>query len=317
MREPGPIRRRRVHAVRHGAWIGVVLALVLAGCSDEDPSAPAGGPSIVVTYSILGSLVSDLVGDSARVTVLLPNGADPHEWEPSARDIETMTNADLLVENGLGLEGGMTDALMQAEHAGVQRFVAADYILVRHVGAGEGVDPSDPDQAVGAEDPHLWMDPLAMKEVVAALADQLNAELGIDVTDRATILEDRLTALDDEVAEILAVVPPDDRKLVTGHESLGYFADRYGFTLLGAIIPSLTTQAETSSAQLAALEATILETGVKAIFTELGSDPSVAEAVGTDTGARVVEIAMHVLPADGSYFTFMTDIADLVADNLK
>jgi zinc/manganese transport system substrate-binding protein len=105
--------------------------------------------------------------------------------------------------------------------------------------------------------------------------------------------------------------------LVTGHESLGYFAQRYGFKLVGAIIPSLTTQAETSAADLAALEAKIKAAGVKAIFTELGTDPSVAETVGKDTGAKVVELTTHALPADGSYFTFMTDIGKLVADNLK
>jgi zinc/manganese transport system substrate-binding protein len=105
--------------------------------------------------------------------------------------------------------------------------------------------------------------------------------------------------------------------LVTGHESLGYFAQRYGFKLVGAIIPSLTTEAETTAADLAALEAKIKAAGVKAIFTELGTDASIAETVGKDTGAKVVELTTHALPADGSYFTFMTDLAKLVADNLK
>ena len=83
----------------------------------------------------------------------MPNGADPHEWEPSAKDIETLTKADLLVENGLGLEGGMGNAFEQAEAAGVRRFVASDHMTIRRVGSGEGADPEDPDQAPGAEDP--------------------------------------------------------------------------------------------------------------------------------------------------------------------
>jgi zinc/manganese transport system substrate-binding protein len=301
-----------------------LAVLVVAACSGTvaSPSEAAGspapsGPSIVVTYAVLGSVVKDLVGDAATVTVLMPNGADPHEWSPSAQDIETMTKADLLVENGLDLEGGMGDAFTQAEQAGVKRFIASDHITVRRVGEGEGADPSDPDQAPGAEDPHLWMDPLTMKDVVAALATQLKSDVGIDVSARATDLEARLTALNDQVAGVVNTVPEAQRSLVTGHESLGYFAQRYGFKLVGAIIPSLTTEAETSAADLAALETKIKTAGVKAIFTELGTDASVAETVGKDTGAKVIELTTHALPADGSYFTFMTDLAKLVSDNLK
>lgn len=294
----------------------LAAALVVSACSSAAPT-PASKPSIVVTYGVLGSVAKDLLGDAADVTVLMPNGADPHEWEPSARDIETVTKADLLVENGLGLEGGMQNAFDQAEKAGVKRFIASDHITIRKVNEGEGADPADPDQAPGAPDPHLWMDPLTMKDVVAALAAQVQSDLGIDVAARATDLESRLTTLNDDVAAILDVVPQDQRSLVTGHESLGYFANRYGFRLVGAIIPSLTTQAEPSAAELAALAEKIRAEKVKAIFTELGTSPAVADAIGKETGAKVVELTTHALPPDGLYATFMRNIATLVADNLK
>jgi zinc/manganese transport system substrate-binding protein len=297
------------------ALAALVVALV-SGCA-AGPTPSPGRPSIVVTYSVLGAVVRDLVGDAATVTVLVPNGADPHEWSPSARDIEALMHADLLVENGLGMEGGLAKAFDQAEQAGVKRFVASDHITVRTVGAGEGASTTDPDQAPGAKDPHLWMDPLAMRDVVAALAPVLETDLGIDVSARATDLEARLVALDADLVKILAAVPEADRRLVTGHESLGYFAERYGFRLVGAIVPSLTSQAETSSAALAALAATIRAEGVKAIFTELGTSPAVAKAISNETGATVVELATHTLPQDGSYATFMTNIATVVADTLK
>jgi zinc/manganese transport system substrate-binding protein len=298
------------------ATLAVIAAALVTGCA-AGPTPSPGRPSIVVTYSVLGAVVRDLVGDAAAVTVLVPNGADPHEWSPSARDIETLMHADLLVENGLGMEGGLAKAFDQAEKAGVPRFVASDHVAVRTVGAGEGADPSDPDQAVGAEDPHLWMDPLAMRDVVAALAPVVRADLGIDVSARAADLEERLAALDADLAKILSVVPEADRKLVTGHESLGYFAERYGFRLIGAIVPSLTSQAESSSAALAALAATIRAEGVTAIFTELGTSPAVADAIAQEAGVTVVELATHTLPPDGTYATFMTNIATRVADTLK
>jgi zinc/manganese transport system substrate-binding protein len=292
------------------------LALVAGACSSGSDSH-SGKKSVVVTYTVLGSLVSDLVGDSATVTVMMPNGSDVHEWAPSARDIEKMTHADLLVENGLNLEGGMGDAFTQAEKAGVKIFLASDYITVRHVAAGQGVGTSDPDQAVGAADPHLWMNPLNMKKMVAGLATTLKSDFGMDLSSQATDLENRLTTLDGQVAAILNTVPQAQRTLVTGHESLGYFAEHYNYQLVGAIVPSLTTQAETSTADLASLEAKIKATHVKAIFTEMGTDPKVAQAVGADTGAKVVELTTHALPSDGSYLTFLTNIAHLLADNLK
>ncbi len=271
----------------------------------------------MVTYSILGAVVRDLVGDAANVVVLMPNGADPHEWAPSAKDIETVTHADLLVENGLGLEGGMDNAFAQAEAAGVKRFVASDHVTVRRVGSGEGVDAADPDQAPGAEDPHLWMDPLTVRDAMDALAGDLGAALGIDATARSRDLDARLAALDERVASTLAVVPPALRTLVTGHESLGYFARRYDLRLIGAIVPSLTTSAEPSAADIAALVAKIRAANVPAIFTELGTSPKVAQAIGDETGAKVIELTTHALPPDASYDTFLVNIATTIADNLR
>jgi zinc/manganese transport system substrate-binding protein len=273
--------------------------------------------TIVVTYSVLGSVVKDLVGDKANVIVPMPNGQDPHEWEPSAKDIETIMKADLIVQNGLGLEGGMEKTLQQAQEAGVKFFTASDHITVRKVGEGEGIPTGDPDQAVGAEDPHLWMDPVDMKAVVAALATQVKTDLGIDLTDRATDLESRLDALNQEVADKVKSLPEASRKLVTGHESMGYFAQRFGFKLVGAIIPSITTQAEVSASDLAALKKLIQDNQVKAIFTELGTPPAVAEAIGKETGVKVVELTTHSLPPDGSYFTFLRNIAQVIVDGLK
>jgi zinc/manganese transport system substrate-binding protein len=301
---------------RRLASVLVVAAAVAAGCSTASPP-PNGLKTIVVTYSVLGAVVKDLVGDAATVVVLMPNGADPHEWQPSAKDIETLTRADLLVENGLGLEGGMGNAFAQAEAAGVKRFVASDHVTIRHVGAGEGADPQDPDQAPGAEDPHLWMDPLTVRDAMNALAGQLKTDLDLDVSARAADLATRLAVLNDRVASTLAVIPEARRTLVTGHESMGYFAQRYGLRLIGAIVPSLTTSAEPSAADLAALTAKIRAANVPAIFSETGTSPAVAEAVAAETGARVVELTTHALPPDGTYATFISNIATLIADNLR
>jgi zinc/manganese transport system substrate-binding protein len=289
------------------ACAALVGASVACGSDGDD----AGGrPTIVATTPVLGSLVQDVVGDRARVTVVMPNGADPHGFQPSARDVETINDADLVVENGLDLEEGMHDVLDQARDDGVPFFTASDHVKVRTTSGSEASD-----EGHGAEDPHIWMDPIAMRAVVLALAPALHG-LGLDADAAARRLAGRLAELDAEVGRTLAAVPPDRRELVTGHESMGYFADRYGFELSGAIIPSLSSQAQVSAQALAELRDEVRAAGVPTIFTELGTPEDVAEAIADETGARVLQIGTHTLPDDGSYFTFMRQAARTVVEGL-
>jgi zinc/manganese transport system substrate-binding protein len=300
--------------------LAALVTLVLFGmlaCQPSTGTSNNSKKSIVVTYSVLGSIVKDLVGDKATVTVSIPNGLDPHEWEPSAKDIETINKADLVVENGLGLEGGMEKTLEAAKSKGVKFFTASDYITVRHVGPGEGIPSGDPDQAIGAPDPHLWLDPITMRNVVSALTPALIKDLNLDVTSQATDLESRLDSLNTEVANTVAQISQADHKLVIGHESMGYFAQRYSFKLVGVIIPSLSSQAGVSAGDLVALKKVIQDNQVKAIFTELGTSPAVAKAIGDETGVKVVELTTHALPSDGSYFTFMRNLATVITNALK
>lgn len=289
---------------------------MIAGCGDGAGSDADGRATVVVTYSVLGSLVRDAVGDAANVVVLIPNGSDPHEWEPSAKDIEQLNNADLIVRNGLDLEGGVLDVLNNAQDDGVATFVASDHITIRFVGEGEGLPTGDADQEVGAQDPHLWMDPLTMKDVMVALGPVLE-EQGIDVADGIASVVAGLDTLDGEVDSVLAAVPDANRKMVTGHESMGYFASRYDFQLIGALIPSLTTQAGVSAQELSTLVDEIAAQNVKAIFTEMGTPTQVAEAIGDEAGVKVVDLASHNLPADGTYSTFLLQNATKVAAALS
>jgi zinc/manganese transport system substrate-binding protein len=292
------------------------VSILMAACH-VTPPVKNGQKTIVVTYSIMGAVVKDLVGNNATVIVSIPNGQDPHEWEPSAKDIEILTKADLIVQNGLGLEGGMEKALAQAKDAGVKIFTASDHITIRKVQAGEGIPTGDPDQTIGASDPHLWTDPMNMVNIVDALTIEIKNDFGIDLSTRATDLDDRLNTLNKQIMDAVATLPQANRKLVTGHESMGYFAQRYGFKLAGAIIPSITTQADTSASDLAQLKKLIQENQVKAVFTELGTPKSVADTIGAETGVKVIEFATHNLPTDGSYFTFMLNMANAIVDGLK
>lgn len=297
--------------------VAIMVLLGAPACQPGTGAVNAGKKSIVVTYSVLGAVVKELVGDQAVVTVSIPDGLDLHEWQPSARDIEAINRAGLVIQNGLGLEGGLEKTLGLARKSGVRFFTASDYIDIRYVGEGEGVPSGDPDQMAGAADPHLWLDPVAMKDIVSALAPVLTESFNLNVAGQAASLENRLDSLNQEVAGMVGAIPRENRRLVTGHESMGYFARRYGFKLVGAIIPGLSTQAQVSAAELAALKKLIAENRVRAIFTEFGTSPAVARAIGDETGVKVVELATHTLPGDGSYFTFLRNIAGVITGALK
>lgn len=269
-----------------------------------------------MTYPVLGSVVSEVVGDAGDVIVLMPNGANPHGWSPSAKDVEAILGADLVVDNGVGLEGNLQDSLKEAKARGIRVFTVADHTVVRKVKPGEGADRSDPDQAPGVDDPHLWMDPLTMKQWIGPLIPVLK-EIGIDAAASGVTTEADLDALNRQVESILKAIPLDRRRLVTGHESMGYFAERYGFELIGAVVPGVTSQAETSAGALAELIGRIRAADVAAVFTEIGTPAATVEAIAADTGTKVVELSTHVLPADGTYRSFMLNIATTVAEALS
>ena len=299
---------------------GALASVAVVACGGGESSTSADRPSVVVTYSILGAVVSDVVGDAADVVVLMPNGIDPHEWEPSAKDIELLNNADLIVSNGLDLEGNVMEAIEAAEKGGVAVFHATDHIEVIEFGAG--VHQDDEEVALNGEtehgdgDPHFWTSPVEMAAVVEALGVAL-ADIGIDTGDRAAMINESLLNTDQEIRDLVADIPAESRILVTGHESLGYFANEYEFEVVGAVIPSLSSEAEASAGDLATLKETIADEGVSVIFTEMGTSPDVVEALAAEAKVSVVELSTHFLPEDGTYKTFILQLASMISVALQ
>jgi zinc/manganese transport system substrate-binding protein len=302
--------------------VGVFAAAAVVACGGGESSTSPDRPSVVVTYSILGAVVSEVVGDTADVVVLMPNGIDPHEWEPSAKDIELLNNADLIVSNGLDLEGNVMEAIEAAEKDGVAVFHATDHIEVIEFGAGSR--QNEEDVAVDGEaehdhgdgDPHFWTSPVEMAAVVEALGVAL-ADIGIDTGDRTAMIQETLLNTDQEIRDLIADIPAESRILVTGHESLGYFAHEYEFEVVGAVIPSLSSEAEASAGDLATLKEIIADEGVSVIFTEMGTSPDVVEALAAEAKVSVVELSTHFLPEDGTYKTFILQLASMISVALQ
>lgn len=299
----------------------LVAALpVLAACSPGGESAD-DRPAIAVTTTVLASIVGELVGDAATVTAIIPDGTDPHDFAPSAKDVERMNNAALVVTNGLDLEEGLTDVLDNV--SATQLFVAAEHVTMRSLTtSGEHRDEAadahgdeHADDEHGGKDPHLWLSPFTVSEFVPALAAALGEVIDRDLTAAGESLVADLLALDASVAAQVDAL--ESCELITGHEELGYFADRYGCEVIGTVIPSSTTTAEASAAQIAALEEAVTEHGAKSIFVGVGTPTKVAEQIARDTGVPTVVLNTHVMGDVENYDRFIRNLTDTIVDALS
>ena len=410
--EAGASQRRRRRIRKSGLVVAATAALFAAACTGTDADTDAADatdassavPSVVTTTSIWGDVVSNVgCEDSVSVTTLIPQGGDPHSYEPSLRDRETMGAADLVVANGLGLEERLHDTLEAVAAEGVHVFEVAEHIDTiefefggAHGGHGddehddhgdedghdhdddeghdddhdEGHDEDDHadhddedghdhddegheddhdeedghdhddegheddhDEEDGHDhdedghddedmhdhedenghedehghdhsggDPHVWLDPQRVAGVLGELADEL-IHAGADADTVNRCLDSYRKALEDadaEVAEILDAVPADRRILITNHDAFGYFADRYGFEIVGTVIPSLSTAAETNPALLEELAEIIEHEGVPAVFSETTHSDADIQALATAAGnINVVQLLTGSLAPEG------------------
>ncbi len=294
--------------------VGLFALVACATGGSVTDSSEGDRIEILATTSIIGDVVSSMVGDSAAVEVLLPLGVDPHDFEPSPQQVASINDAELVVTNGLGLEEGLADVIEAAAAEGTPVLRLA-----------EGVDPlaaSADDSSTGG-DPHFWHDPDRM----ATAIDQIVGELAVldDTVDwdgQAADYRAQVIAAGDEADEILSIVPAERRTLVTSHDSLDYFADRFGFKVAATVIPGGDTLGEPSGREIAELVDTIDETGVPAIFTDSASPTTLADTVAAEAGREVavVDIFTDSLGEPGSgaetYLEMVLTNARLVAEAL-
>jgi len=287
----------------------VCLTGLLPACSSSEPETSAR-PNIVVTYSVLGSVVLDLVGDAADVTILIPDGQDPHDFQPSARDIETINNADIVVSNGLDFEEGLEDVLASAIESGASVYMVGENITVREPDEDHAEEEG---HAHGAGDPHLWLSPLSFTQALPSLTAAINKATGLSI-DETTAL-DQLTKLDNEITEVIDTIA--SCVMVSGHDEMGYFADRYGCTVIGAIIPSFSTTSEATAKQIADLKVLAASNNVKAVFTGLGTPAEVSEQLASELGIAAVSLSTHYLNGAANYREFMLNLANQIAEALR
>ncbi|MDB9921577.1 metal ABC transporter substrate-binding protein [Actinomycetota bacterium] len=310
-----------------------------ASAASESPSpSETGSVSVIATTTMLGDVANNIMSCAGgTTTVLMPVGADPHDFSASSEQIASMVNADLVISNGLGLESGLTDALENAANDGANVIEIAALINPIKFGSGGHDDHSDEeghddhsdeeghdDHGHGDLDPHFWFDMNRMADaaqLIGAELTQITGDLGY--TTCADTTATQIQAAESDVREILVSIPVENRILVTDHDSLGYLADLYGYEVAGTVIPAGTTSASPSSADLAALVATIKAEGVTAIFANTAEPTALADAVAAEMGGNVSVITLYVGSLGGpdspaaTYIDMMRTNAALIAQGLQ
>lgn len=311
------IRRR----IAFAAWSGLILLAVLLAACGAQSSVPAAPTDVIAVESFLADITRNVAGDRLSVGSLIPEGLDPHTFDPTPQDVARLAGSRASVINGAGLETWLEPVL---ENAG-------DSLLID---ASAGLEPREPDHEDETEaedehgheiDPHFWLDPISVVRYVENIRDglsQIDPDGANDYTKNADAYIARLHELDAWIRVQVETVPPERRLLVTNHESFGYFADRYGFKVVGAIIPSSSSSASPSAQRMAALVETIRSSGAPAIFLETGTNQQLANQLAAETRIAVVTgLQTHSLTlpdgSAGDYILMMRYNTELIVQALK
>ena len=251
--------------------LGILLlaTLVAAGCGDD--SGSGSGRTVVATTTQVADLVREVGGGRVSVDGMLRPGGDPHEYEPRPSDVAAVARADVVFRSGGEVDGWLGDVIDDA---------GGDAQVVSLI---DSVDRMD-------DDPHWWQDPRNAERAVETIRARLTRldPGGRTVYRRnAARLERRLRTLDARIAACVDRVPAAKRRIVTTHDALGYFARRYGIEVVGAVIPSLSTQAQASAGDVQRLVDQIRREHVQAVFPENSVNPDIERAIAREAGASI------------------------------
>ncbi len=268
--------------------LGLILALfVLSACAAPVPQS-GQGLKVLASTTFLADIAQNVAGERAQVASLLPYGADPHAYQPVPSDARRVADSAVLIVNGLEYEHFLETLL---ENAGGERLTVVASAGLTPRQAPQEEQAGGEEHAHEAGDPHMWLDPHLVVRYVENIRDgliQADPQGEAEYRANAEAYIARLKELDAWIAAQVGQIPPQRRLLATNHESLGYFAERYGFETTGSVLSSFSSNAAPSAQQMAQLIDDMKRLGVSAIFLDAGDNETLAQQIAAETGARVV-----------------------------
>ena len=302
----------------------LVLAVIVAlpACGDDDSgSAGSASVGVVATSTQVADFVRNVGGDRVTVHQILPANADPHGYEPRPSDAKAIADGQVIFRSGGDVDEWMS-GLIDNAGSGATEVTLIDDVRTREGKHEHEEHAGEEDEHAGGVDPHWWQDPRNVQLVVPVIRDAL---IKVDPDGRATYERNaaryraKLERLDEQTAACIAKLPASERALVTSHDALGYYTDRYGLEVIGAVIPSLSTRAQPSAKDIDELVDEIREHNVKAIFPESSLNPKLEGAIARESGATTGEAlwADTLGPKGSSGATYIGSIAANTAAIVK
>ena len=293
--------------------ITLAMLSTITACGSRVPPETGTSIKVLATTSIIGDVVSQVGGNFIDLSILMPVGTDPHDFQVKPQDIAIITDARVIFSSGGGLEAFLQPFLENAGASG------------KNIEVSSGITfrtSSDGGQATS--DPHTWMDPnnviIWTRNIATALSD-IDPAHSSDYQTNAETYTRSLQDLDSWIRSEVSQIPLKNRLLVSDHAVLGYFADQYGFSQEGSITSSFSSEAAPSARELAALEDKIRQLGVRAIFVSEAVNQTMADQIAADTGIKTARIYHASLTASSgqapSYLEFMRYNVKAIVEALK
>ncbi len=286
-------------------FLALVFSLILIVSACSSPESDGDGIKIVVSTSIIADVAEQISGGIFEMVVLLPAGVDPHGYQPAPQDIAVITDAEIVLINGYGLEEFLNSIL------------DVNLLNKKIITVSEGVE-------INSGDPHVWMDPANVMIWVENIADAfvvLKPDMENEIRANAEEYVQQLQELDTWIIETVEQIPEQNRVLVSDHFSLGYFSKRYGFEQAGTITQSASSLAEPSASELADLIDLIRDMNMSAIFIGQESNSDLAERLTEDLEIQMIELFIGSLSPDdgpaGSYLELMRFNVEAITSALK
>lgn len=276
------------------SFVFILLVASVVACAYATAPAPTSAPSakpdaklrVVATTTQVSALTQIVAGNKIAFTGILRANVDAHEYEPTPEDTRNFANAQVILTNGVGLEVWLQKLIKNS----------GTYAAVAEMSRGISIRTAKDSQGKEEQDPHIWHSIpnaiIMLNNIRDELAkqDPTNAET---YKANAAAYEAKLNDLDKYITAQISTIPEANRKLVTNHDSFGYYVERYHLTFVGAIIPSMDTNYQPSPKELTDLVKAIKAQKAKAIFLEASIKPTLAKQIAQEAGVIVVDGALY------------------------
>lgn len=294
------------------AFSFAILALILTSCAQTE--SVNSEIKVIAAEGFLADIAQNIAGDRLTIQSLLPLGTDAHTYQPTPKDIAAITNSDLFIINGHGMEIWLDSSIDNADGA-INIIEASEGLTPRELDRSHNQEGSVGEQTPESKkpnetDPHFWLDPIN----IMTYADNIAVALakidpsGEDIyAANAEAYKAQLTELDGWIIEQVSQIPSEKRQIITNHESLGYFADRYGFKVVATILEGSSTDSAISSGHMVELIELINTQEISTIFLSREEDSTLALQLADETGIAVnYDLISHSLTETGETSTYIS-----------